>query len=164
MHALSTQTYFVGDSLVSSPAQPLEDGTTPLTSGPNSGGASVTRDQLGLSLKMYLGLAMTELSGCAAIWRHAAIGCGRLKSILRHHSEAADALVSSGWPTPTAKANHDAPSMAKWPAYKLYHATAGRTTPRLWEWMMGFPAGWTDCTSSGMPSLHTRQKSSGARS
>lgn len=52
-------------------------------------------------------------------------------------------------PTPTAKANHDAPSMRKWPAYETYQrwlaAFGARTEPRIWEWMMGFPIGWTDC-------------------
>jgi len=51
-----------------------------------------------------------------------------------------------GWlPTPTAKANHDAPSMTKWPAYASYQRWLGgrRTSPRLWEWMMGWPIGWT---------------------
>lgn len=53
-----------------------------------------------------------------------------------------------GWlPTPTATANHDSPSMRKWPAYAAYQDWLGgkRTSPELWEWMMGLPIGWTDC-------------------
>ena len=54
-------------------------------------------------------------------------------------------------PTPTSTANHDAPSMRKWPAYRIYQEWCGRTSPRLWEWMMGFPAGWTASRRSGTP-------------
>lgn len=55
------------------------------------------------------------------------------------------AAPAGGWlPTPTAKANHDAPSMRKWPAYARWQdLTGGRTVPTDWEWMMGWPAGWT---------------------
>jgi len=49
--------------------------------------------------------------------------------ILRYQRDNVAAIASSGWPTPTAKANHDAPSMRKWPAYALYHDTAGRPAP-----------------------------------
>jgi hypothetical protein len=48
------------------------------------------------------------------------------------------------WPTPTRTANHDAPSMRKWPSHKAVQDEAGGTTPRLWEWMMDFPDGWTE--------------------
>lgn len=51
------------------------------------------------------------------------------------------------WPTPTAKANHCAPSMRKWPAYARFQeivGTGGSPSPDLFEWMMGLPAGWTD--------------------
>ena len=63
--------------------------------------------------------------------------------VSRSQRQRAGGGVSSCWPTPTAKANHDAPSMRKWPAYASYQNAVKRTTPRLWEWMMGFPAGWT---------------------
>lgn len=55
-------------------------------------------------------------------------------------------------PTPTAKANHDARSMSKWPAYKTYHAWlhGRKTSPELWEWMMAWPIGWTDSRPLGM--------------
>lgn len=161
MPPLSQQTSFAEDSLASSPAPPLEDETMPSTCGQSSGVVSATDIPRGVWLRTSLVLAMKDLSGSLPIWRLKAIRSGRSKSILRLPAAVGAAPVSSGWPTPTAKANHDSPSMAKWPAYALYHRTAGRTTPRLWEWMMGFPDGWTDCTSSGMPSLHTPRKSSG---
>ena len=56
------------------------------------------------------------------------------------------------WPTPTATANHLSPSMAKWPAYARMQWNIRKITPRLWEWMMGFPAGWTDLEPSATPS------------
>jgi hypothetical protein len=42
------------------------------------------------------------------------------------------AVSGGGWlPTPTAKANHDAPSMRKWPAYATYQDwLGGKTCPR----------------------------------
>lgn len=69
-----------------------------------------------------------------------------------------------GWlPTPTAKANHDSPSMRKWPAYALYQDwLRGRTTPWLWEWMMGWPIGWTDLRPLETGSFHQWQLEHGA--
>ena len=55
---------------------------------------------------------------------------------------------SSWLPTPTAKANHCAPSMLKWPAYRRFQVltgTGGRPHPEVFEWMMGLPTGWTAC-------------------
>ena len=73
-----------------------------------------------------------------------------------------DVLVSSWWPTPTAKANHCAPSMRKWPAYARMQDEVGPggLTPALWEWLMGFPDGWTDCEHSGTQSSPTSPNSS----
>ena len=55
-------------------------------------------------------------------------------------------------PRPTAKANQLAPSMRKWPSCRnlqdLIGRTGGAPHPELWEWLMGFPAGWTDCELS----------------
>ena len=54
-------------------------------------------------------------------------------------------------PRPTAKANQLAPSMAKWRScrnlQKLVGRTGGHPHPLLWEWMMGFPTGWTELES-----------------
>jgi hypothetical protein len=47
--------------------------------------------------------------------------------------------------TPTATANHAAPSMQKWPGCRrLVALSGGSITPELWEWLMGLPVGWTD--------------------
>ena len=52
------------------------------------------------------------------------------------------------WPTPTAKANHWAPSMRKWPAYRRLQDAIPAPSPELFEWQMGLPVGWI---SSGLP-------------
>lgn len=54
-------------------------------------------------------------------------------------------VPGGGWlPTPTATANHDAPSMQKWPAYRRYQDwTGGRTMAAHWEFLMMMPLGWT---------------------
>ncbi len=58
--------------------------------------------------------------------------------------------AGSWLPTPTAKANVLAPSMSKWPAYASFQIwMSGRKLIPVWEWMMGFPEGWTDCERLG---------------
>jgi hypothetical protein len=49
-------------------------------------------------------------------------------------------------PTLTSTANYGSPSMRKWPGHRrLLEATRGHIPgPTWWEWMMGFPLGWTD--------------------
>lgn len=51
------------------------------------------------------------------------------------------------WPTPTAKANHWAPSMRKWPAYRRLQDAIPQPNSELFEWMMGLPAGWISSDS-----------------
>jgi hypothetical protein len=35
--------------------------------------------------------------------------------------------------------------MSKWPAYRAYRVWLGgrKTSPELWEWLMGTPSGWS---------------------
>jgi len=48
-------------------------------------------------------------------------------------------------PTPMASYNVDAPSMMKWPAYRMQARwTGGKTMPKHQEFLMGWPIGWTD--------------------
>lgn len=57
-------------------------------------------------------------------------------------------------PTPTAKANHCAPYMKRWPAYARLQelcGTGGHPHPEVFDWMMGFPMGWTAVESPAMP-------------
>jgi len=59
----------------------------------------------------------------------------------------------SGWlPTPTTRNNQSSPSMLKWPAYRRLAKLSGtrRLSVEFWEWMMGWPCGW-----SGLEPLET---------
>lgn len=46
--------------------------------------------------------------------------------------------------TPTCTANYAAPSMQKWPSCREFVRVFGTPTPMNHEWLMGWPAGWTD--------------------
>lgn len=48
--------------------------------------------------------------------------------------------------TPTTKANFQAESMQKWPSCRRYRILFGQRKiwPELFEYLMGFPIGWTD--------------------
>jgi hypothetical protein len=69
---------------------------------------------------------------------------------------------ASWWPTPTATANHFAPSMRKWPSFARFQdeVGTGRLEAALWEWAMGFPDKWTDCGHSATRSSRKSQNSS----
>jgi hypothetical protein len=152
------------DSRASHSVPRLEEGTTPSTSGRKCSDSCERTPLDGSSLRMCLGLAMMELTGCAVTFRTRVTPHGRSIWILRRQAGTVDASASSFWPTPTAKANHDAPSMRKWPAYQRYQDAVGRTTPLLWEWMMDFPAGWTALECSAMPSPLGQSNSSAGQS
>lgn len=62
-------------------------------------------------------------------------------------------------PTPTAKANHCAPSMRKWPGYARLQDSGG-ISPTRWEWMMGYPRGWTVLQRLATPSYRSAPSSS----
>ena len=52
-----------------------------------------------------------------------------------------------GWlPTPTTKANWGAKSMQKWPSSRRAVRVFGKPDPEIHEYLMGWPAGWTDST------------------
>ncbi len=60
--------------------------------------------------------------------------------------------------------DHDAPSMLKHPGHQRYRLwNSGKTTPEQWEFMMGFPRGWTDpvCNLSAMPKFPQSQSQPG---
>lgn len=46
--------------------------------------------------------------------------------------------------TPTTKANYAAPSMQKWAGCRAFVTAFGKPSPINQEWLMGYPAGWTD--------------------
>lgn len=51
--------------------------------------------------------------------------------------------------TPTTKANFLCSSMQKWPGCRRYVAAFGglRITPEQFEFLMGFPIGWSDLSA-----------------
>lgn len=53
-------------------------------------------------------------------------------------------------PTITTRMNFASDSMQKWPAYRrLRILTRGKKIPvEFWEWIQGFPIGWTACNDS----------------
>ena len=138
------------------------DAITPLIYGPRCCESSLKSDLIGSLLRTSLESDMTALTQCAVISKTGITPSGRSISILRYRRDSVAAFDSSGWPTPTETANHDAPSMAKWPAYARYQRSVSRTTARLWEWMMDFPPGWLDCICSETPSPPPSPSSSDA--
>jgi hypothetical protein len=58
-----------------------------------------------------------------------------------HHILGADV---GPLPTPTATANQFCKSMQKHPACRRIVKLFGKLTPEIFEWMMGWPIGWTD--------------------
>lgn len=159
---------FVTCSAVDSPVSPLArhhaDESEPSTSGLSSTESSTRRTLLGLSLRTSLALAMEASSGCAVLLRTKTILSGRLIQTLRYQRDSVADIASSGWPTPTTRYTHDSPSMRKWPAFANYQSHVGRTTPRLWEWMMCFPDGWTASSSLETRSRRTSPSSSAEQS
>ena len=138
-------------SLVNPTAQRLEVETSPSISGPSFCESSARSDPIGSLLKMSLESDMTALTGCAVTLKVQATPSGRSISILRYRRDSVDGFASSGWPTPTETANHCAPSMRRWPSYARFQDAVRQITPRLWEWMMDFPAGWLDYMRSETP-------------
>lgn len=152
------------DFLASHTAPQPADETLLSICGQSSHRSSEDIGRLGSLLKTSLESDMTALTGCAVISRTKVTPSGRSIWILRYHRDSVAGIASSGWPTPTWKANHDAPSMRKWPAYDRYQRDVTRTQPRLWEWMMSFPDGWTDCVSLEMQSRRSLPSSSAEQS
>jgi len=63
-------------------------------------------------------------------------------------------LAEAGhYPTPTAN---------RWDGLQSHgkNVISGQLNPTWVEWLMGFPAGWTDCDVSEMPSYHRSQNGS----
>lgn len=75
-------------------------------------------------------------------------------------------IVGGPLHTPTTKANFCAPSMQKWPSCRRYVAAFGgvRITPEQFEFLMGYPIGWTDLNSLETRFSRKSPKSSGGRS
>lgn len=148
-----------GAFLANRSALQLEGVITSGICGRNSFASSPKRVRVGLLLRMSLASELEALSGCPLTWSEKILPSGRSIWMLRYRKGNVDESAWSGLPTPTAKANHGAPSMKKWPAYRGYHDRL-KPGPELWEWMMGFPAAWTGCISWAIPFLRTSRKRS----
>ncbi len=63
--------------------------------------------------------------------------------------------------TPTTKANFTAPSMQKWPSCRRYVEIFGdgKILPEQFEYLMGYPIGWTALDPSETPSSRKSSKS-----
>lgn len=57
-------------------------------------------------------------------------------------------IAGSVFHTPTTKANFTSDSMQKWPCCGAYQTLLGdlKITPELYEFLMGYPVGWTEST------------------
>jgi hypothetical protein len=64
--------------------------------------------------------------------------------------------------TPTTKANYAAKSMQKWPACRAYVQAFGRPSPAIEEWLMGWPAGWSDTKPLAMDKFRSWLQRHGA--
>ncbi len=121
-----------------------------------------TRDAVGLSVKMLLESTAWRSRKWFLTWKPAAT---RLHRRLKFRLVPSDTIIggrASGFShTPTATANHMAPSMTKHPSCRGIIVT-----PEIWESAMGFPKGWTDiaCAPSEMPSSRKSSQKSGGRS
>ena len=68
---------------------------------------------------------------------------------------------SQRFATPTRKGNQLAPAMLlKHPGCAEAFRRFGKITAPLWEWMMGFPSGWTDFAPSATRSSRKSRSSS----
>jgi hypothetical protein len=108
-------TYLPQATPASHSAQPLEDATTPPTCGPKRSASFELCDRVGCYLRTCLELGLSTLSGRVVRSKVKAMPSGRSILVLRSATTLGGA--SGLWPTTTAKANHNSPSMRKWPAY-----------------------------------------------
>ena len=64
--------------------------------------------------------------------------------------------------TPTTMANFLAKSMQKWDSCRNWTKTFGEITPTNYEYLMGFPLGWTDLKPLEMHKCHSALQQHGA--
>lgn len=120
----------------------LEGATTPPISGPRCC-ESYARSSLSASSRR------TSSEILSSVPPPICIESGTKSATLKSARPTWALLISGpggGWlPTPTATANADCESMQKWRGHRDYRVwTGGRTTPAHWEFLMGWPLGWTD--------------------
>jgi hypothetical protein len=66
-------------------------------------------------------------------------------------------IAAQMWPTPTVQdaSNNAGPSQFSRNSLPLNAVAGGALNPTWVEWLMGFPEGWTDSSSSVTPSCRT---------
>lgn len=131
-----------GGSPASPSPPPLEDATTQRTCGPKCEGSSASAT-LGLSLQRTCSGSPSSVPPPTFI--DSGIDAATRRSRQPTWVPRTPDNDGGSLPTPTATANADADSMQKHPAHRRYRLwSGGRTTPTLWEFLMGWPLGWTD--------------------
>ena len=63
--------------------------------------------------------------------------------------------------TPTSTANFAAPSMQKWEGCRNFVMVFGKPSPANFEYLMGWPSGWTDLKPLGMDKFRLWQQQHG---
>jgi hypothetical protein len=138
--------------------QPLISGQRWIESSPTSGHASLS---LKTSLKRR-SPTRAAISPSEATARTTAVYLQMMRGLTIRE------IVGGSLHTPTVKANFIATSMQKWPSCRRYVDAFGgqRITARQFEFLMGYPPGWTETPSkpSATPSSRKSRKSSAAQS
>ncbi len=138
-------TFSLLDGRVRDSRQPLEDDLPTPTSGRPSDEQSKSVDLPPYSSRTSVGhLGLWSHSN----WSDLDILQRAATSALRIWERPTADRARFYWPTPTAKANHWAPSMRKWPAYARLQAEFPNPSLELFEWMMALPREWTGSGSS----------------
>ena len=117
-----------------------EAGQLPLTFGLVCGRSSRTLGQR-LSLpRTYRGKQLSSQLAISELWvtPPKQFRCQRRTWVLTTFGSATGFLH-----TPTVTANFSAPSMQKWASCRLFSAVFGRPSPGAFEYLMGWPDGWT---------------------
>jgi len=151
------------DSLVSPSAPLLEAGASQPIFGQKCSGLSDATDQDSSSQKMYRkrqSPRRLETSPDLITQRTTAVYRGLIAGLTIKE------IVGGLLHTPTRKANFIAPSMQKWPSCRRYVLAFGgqRITRAQFEYLNGFPVGWTDLEPLEMPSFRKSPKPSGEQS
>ena len=135
-------TWYQQDFLANRSVRPREDATMRATTGPKPAESSERCRPDGFFLKTCQKLLLPVP---AAIWKASATKQGTCAFQPRPLGPSIIDRVGGLLATPTATANQTAPSMQKHPGCRRFvQICGGRITPASWEWMMGWPIGWTD--------------------
>ena len=117
--------------------------------------------------KMLLDILNSVSTRLPHHWMLKASRSGRLLFQLVPSMPRTDEIGSGFWPTPQAGSNNPAGHNAmSWDFKESFCKRAGipmttRLNPQFIEWLMGYPAGWTELERSATPSSRRLRRSSG---